>query len=434
MLRRGRDLNEWQLGAINTIQQSGEHLLRLISDILDLSKIEAGKLELSLSVVPLPDLLSGVANAVRLKAEEKSLSFLFSVPDDLPQWVQADEKRLRQVLLNLLGNAVKFTDSGQVTLRVGLLSGTQTQIGLRVEVEDTGIGIPHDKLQTIFEPFEQVSDIQRQSAGTGLGLSITRDLIRLMGSEVNVESAVGSGSRFWFNLDLPLSEAGQAETLNSLADCGYVGPRRSVLIVDDIPANRALLSDALSSVGFTVREATNGEEGLDQAASDPPDLILMDVMMPVMDGLEATRRIRALAQPRQPSIIAISASVTTDDRARVLAAGADAFIGKPIDLPQLFREIGNLLALQWIKDEQEPSDPQAGAAFVAPPQDEIRFLRELARAGNMRRIKARARELAALDGTFEPFANRLLQLADDFDSEAILDLVSEHSDQQRGAA
>jgi len=434
MLKRNRDLSEWQAGAVNTIEQSGQHLLTLISDILDVSKIEAGKLELTCTAVCLPELLAGVTDTLCPKAEEKDLAFIFDLPDGLPPWVEADDKRLRQVLLNLLGNAVKFTDSGHVRFRIAHSAATPTHVRLRFEVEDTGIGIPTDKLEAIFEPFEQVSDPQRRSAGTGLGLSITANLVRLMGSQVHAESALGAGSRFWFDLSLPLAEADQAESNNSALVTGYAGPRRSVLIVDDTAANRDLLADALTFAGLEVQQATNGQEGLDQASLAPPDVILMDVMMPLMDGLEATRRIRKMLHLRQVPIIAISASVSPDDRARAVAAGANSFIGKPVDLRQLFREIGALLNLRWTQDKTEASEEEPGGPLVVPPQDEIRLLLELARAGNMRLIRRRAAELAARDRTFQPFANRLGQLAGNFDSKAILDLVCEHVDQERGAA
>jgi len=312
LLKRRPSLTDWQSGAVVTIERSGEHLLMLISDILDLSKIEAGKLELSPGVVDLPALLRDVESLIQVRVDTKGVSFSHSNVADLPRFVQADERRLRQVLLNLLGNAVKFTDRGRVELRAVALSRNEEQVDLRVEVMDTGVGIAADKIDAIFKPFEQVCDPRRRAGGTGLGLSISQELLRLMGSRIEVESAPGEGSRFWFDLSLPRAAA-EALPQPVLNVTGYYGPRRSILIIDDTQENRQVLADGLGSLGFEVREAADGLEGMEHASQMLPDLILMDVMMPVMDGLEATRRIRAIEGLQSVSIIAVSASVATEE-------------------------------------------------------------------------------------------------------------------------
>jgi two-component system, sensor histidine kinase and response regulator len=207
MLTHDRSLDERQVNAASIIRQAGEHLLALITEILDLSKIEAGKLELCPGAVDLPGLLIGVADIIRVRADEKALSFVTTPSLDLPRFIEADGKRLRQILLNLLGNAVKFTDRGQVDLHVEALSRTATQARLSFEVRDTGVGIAPDALETIFRPFEQAGDVQRRSGGTGLGLSISCELLGLMGGAIRVESQLGAGSRFGFELSVPLVEA-----------------------------------------------------------------------------------------------------------------------------------------------------------------------------------------------------------------------------------
>ena len=207
ILRRAPGLDERQMAGLNIIEQSGEHLLMLINDLLDLSKIEAGKFELYLSAVDLSGFLRAVIDIVHIKAEQKGLTCILEAAADLPHTVLLDEKRLRQVLLNLLGNAVKFTDSGLVTLRVQTLLDGAHQARLMFSVQDTGIGMQQDQLETIFQPFEQVGEVQRRCGGTGLGLAISRQLVRLMESEIEVTSQTGAGSCFQFTLPLAVVEA-----------------------------------------------------------------------------------------------------------------------------------------------------------------------------------------------------------------------------------
>jgi signal transduction histidine kinase/DNA-binding NarL/FixJ family response regulator len=427
LLKRDTSLSERQTSAANTIQQSGEHLLMLITDILDLAKIESGKLELCPSVVDLPTTLSGVVDIVRIKSEEKGLTCILDVAPDLPRFVQGDDKRLRQVLLNLLSNAVKFTDCGQVGLYITLLSRHEGHACLRFEVRDTGVGIAQDKQQAIFEPFEQVGEVQSRSGGTGLGLSISRQLLRLMGGEISVESQPGDGSRFWFDLSLPVVDTAPVTALLVQQVNGYHGPCQTVLIVDDIAANRAMLADTLGNLGFAIREASNGLEGLELARTMQPDLILMDIRMPVMDGLEATRRILQIEALRLVPIIIVSASITSEDQAHALAAGACAFLSKPIENGHLLQKIGAHLRLDWIVEDAIPeplsSSAQGTEQLAIPVGPEMERLHELALAGNMRGIKQWAGELAARDAQYQPFAEKLQKLAQGFRSEAIVRLV-----------
>lgn len=430
LFKRDRNLSEWQAGAVGTIRQSGEHLLTLISDILDLSKIEAGRFELAPSDVDLPALLRGVADIVNVRANEKSLSFVQNISKDLPRFMRVDERRLRQVLLNLLGNAVKFTDSGCIDFRVEVVSRGTTKAVLRFEVRDTGVGIAEDNLEAIFRPFEQVCDPRLRSGGTGLGLSISRELLRLMGSEIQLASEPGTGSRFWFEISLPVIENQPVGWPTTETVIGYLGPRRSALIVDDTPENRAMLADTLRGVGFEIHEAANGLEGLERAYAVKPDLILIDVMMPVMDGLEAMRRIRQTPDLQSTPIIAVSASVAAADQDHSMVAGANAFLAKPIEHRELFHEIGQLLQLRWVNNPLQPEAPLGDdlGPLIVPPPAEIEILRDLALAGNMRNIKKRAEHLAALDVQYRPFADKLRELARGYDSQAIMRLVEQSAD------
>ena len=441
ILRAERRLNARQIRGVEIILQAGEQLLTLINDILDLSRIEAGKIELQASPVRLADFLRGITDIIRFKAEEKGLRFDFEGTAELAHAVHVDEKRLRQVLLNLLSNAVKFTERGRVSLRVQLLEGEAgSEVGrlrLRFEVGDSGIGIPAEELQTIFEPFEQSADVQSRFGGTGLGLSISRQLVRLMGGDIHVESSAGLGSRFWFDLDLPtgMTESPHLARSYPATVTGYQGARKTLLVVDDVEANRRLLVDFLSPLGFDVVEADSGEACLRLAPMLRPDLIAMDSVMPSMDGLEATRRLRLLPALENVPVIAVSASASAEDEQRCLAGGVNAFLPKPVDLEQLLLEIGRLLRLTWTA--VEPGAAAAAAAaeaaqpMVAPPADEMEILYSLARIGNMRSILDHAEHLARLGEPYGPFAKRVRELAEQYQSQAILALVTQFRGRDR---
>jgi signal transduction histidine kinase len=350
LLQMDAQLSERQRNGLAVIQSSGEHLLTLINDVLDLSRIEAGKLELQPVRFNLPGFLRAVVDLFRLKAEQKGLRFSYNAPQHLPPTAVADEKRLRQVLINLVGNAVKFTDAGEVRLGVEVMAREREHARVRFEVSDTGQGIAEEDLERVFLPFEQAGDTSRQTGGTGLGLSISRELVRLMGGDIAVSSRPGQGSRFIFELVLEASD----EALPSLPlhrpVTGYRGTRRKVLVVDDVPANRAMLTEMFSGLGFAVEQAVNGREGVERAQAVQPDLIVIDNVMPVMDGLAAIRLLRQLPATRGVPIIAASASPSRENEAASLAAGADVFVPKPIERQRLLQHVGELLGLRWLQD------------------------------------------------------------------------------------
>jgi signal transduction histidine kinase/DNA-binding NarL/FixJ family response regulator len=434
LLKKAPQTTQWQSDAYSTIQQSGEHLLMLIVDILDLSKIEAEKLELQLSTVHLPVFLQGIVDIVRIKAQEKGLEFKFEVSPELPGYLQADQKHLRQVLLNLVSNAIKFTDRGSVDLRVTVLSPSLEEVRLRFEVRDTGPGIPGDQLDTIFRPFEQLGDEQSRSGGTGLGLSISRKLVRLMGGEIQVESIPGEGSCFSFDLLAQVVGGERSDFHLDEQVVGYPGPRKRVLVVDDVDANRHVLASLLGELGFDIEQAANGLEALQIAEAIPPDLILMDVRMPIMDGLEAMRRMQQIPHLRQVPIIAVSAGVTNMEQAGCFAAGARAFLTKPIDEACMLKQIGSLLDLAWIHETPQ----QAATAmndpiedFVVPEPEQMECLHKLAKTGNMRAISENAEYLATRDKRYRPFADKILQLARGYQSKALLQLVEKQVARQQ---
>ncbi|HEU0204517.1 MAG TPA: ATP-binding protein, partial [Burkholderiaceae bacterium] len=341
-----------QRQGIDTIEHSGRHLLTLINDILDLARIEAGKLELTPETVALPAFLQVVADIIRVRAEQRDLLFTFHVSHELPRAVSIDAKRLRQVLLNLLSNAVKFTDQGHVALRVssGAMDGGQAR--LRVEVEDTGIGIRPEKQAMVFEPFEQVSDAAHRVGGAGLGLAISRALVRRMGGDIRLVSTPGRGSCFWFEMPVQIVAPALAAPRTENAVAGYHGNRRTILVVDDDAQNRALLSDFLGTLGFRIVEAVDGLDGVSQARAQRPDLIVLDNVMPNMSGLEAARRMREMNELSGVPILAVSASASAEHARQSLAVGIDDFVPKPVDLNQLVHKIGLLLQLTWTDAER----------------------------------------------------------------------------------
>jgi signal transduction histidine kinase len=334
-----------QARGLDTIHQSGQHLLSLVNDILDLARIEAGRTDLNPAPVNLPGLLQAVVNLMRVKTDEKQLAFVFDAGAGLPEAVLADDRRLRQVLLNLLGNAIKFTDTGTVALRAAAEPGGPGQVLLRIEVEDSGIGMRADDLARIFEPFEQVGDVKRRAGGTGLGLAITRALVKDMGGQLRVSSEFGRGTRFHVELPLPLAPAAQPAPAPAPGMARYPGPSRRVLVVDDVAANRTLMCDFLTNAGFEVAQACDGGELLAAARSFRPDLIVMDSVMPSVDGVEATRRLRQDAEFGAVPVIAVSASATAEHRAACLQAGVNVFLTKPVSLQALRAHIGEQLGL-----------------------------------------------------------------------------------------
>ena len=426
LLGRDRDhLTERLASGLATIHESGQHLLTLINDILDLARVEAGKMVLHPAAVHLDTFLQVLANIMRVKAEEKGLAFGCELAPGLPSAVTVDETRLRQVLLNLLGNAVKFTDTGRVSLRVlpAAPPAAPDSARLRFEVADTGIGMGAQQLARIFQPFEQVATAQRREGGTGLGLAISQQLVQLMGGHIDVASTPGKGSTFSFEIEVPVATAAPVPVASHETLVGYEGERKRLLVVDDVPQNRAMLLDLLQEAGFIVAAASNGLECLVLLDSFKPDLILMDVMMPVMDGNETTRQIRHMPGWGDVPILAVTASASADDERKSRDAGASGFLAKPVDHDLLLRTVGRLLALRWTTGQPVPAGGEE-AAMAVPPSGEIETLWQLAQIGNMREIRERAAYLRGLDPAYGPFANRLDTLAQGYHSKQLVVFVA----------
>ncbi len=458
ILQKNNHLSDKQRDGLSTIQRSGEHLLTLINDILDISKVEAGRMELQATDFNLPTMLSNIADMFQLRAEQHGISFSYEQLTDLPHAVCADEKRLRQILINLVGNAVKFTQTGGVALKVGLVQAdvlpsvepsSATENGptcgiadklrhkIRFQVEDTGVGIPAEALEEIFLPFQQTG-AGRMVEGTGLGLPISKQLVEMMGGQLHVESSIGEGSIFWFEValsEVPKLIIEEIDTPHQVV--GYQGRQRRVLIVDDKSENREVLRESLQPLGFELIEAADGKAAVEQTIRHQPDLILMDIRMPVMDGLEATRQIRQMSNGDEFVIITISASAFEHNRQQSLEAGSTDFLAKPFRQERLLSRIEQYLGLTWIY-ETEPTasahDSQSAAisdnghangSYVSLSSAEIDHLFELAMRGNIHGILKQAEVLEQTQQQVTPFTTELRQLAKGFKMKELRQLIKQ---------
>jgi signal transduction histidine kinase/ActR/RegA family two-component response regulator len=431
ILQRDPATTEKQQKGLGIIHQCGSHLLTLINDILDLSKLEAQKMDLYPQDFHFPNFLTTTIEICRVKAEQKGIGFSYQPADDLPTAVYADDKRLRQVLLNLLSNAIKFTDFGNVVFTVSVLADSpQAEVHrIRFQVEDTGTGIPPEKLAAIFLPFEQASKRDRNHEGTGLGLAISQQIVQMMGGSIQVNSTADKGSCFWFEVELPVS----AEWLSEPATAhqtviGYQGERRKILVIDDRRENRAVVIGMLAPLGFKLAEAEDGQMGLETTLQMRPDLILTDVIMSRMNGLEMTRRLRQLPDFAKTPIIASSASLSQVEMQDAIDAGCNSFFPKPIEFTGLLSELQRHLELQWIYETApELGDPAIGVAssadLVIPSPEELSTLYQAAKDGFMSDVQQEANRLKQLNPQYMPFANKLLELSQRFDDEGILSLL-----------
>lgn len=331
---------------------------------------------------------------------------------------------MRQALINLLGNAVKFTETGGVAFKVGYQEGR-----IRFQVEDTGIGMAPEQLEEIFLPFQQVGDCNRKAEGTGLGLAITRQLVQLMGGEIQVKSTLGKGSIFFFDLDLPevfqYADVVKKEQRNIQS---FKGEKLKVIVADDRPENRAILVKMLSPLGFETIEAVDGQDCLNKAFEWNPDCILMDLLMPQMNGFETTRRIRRSPELKNAIVIGTSASVFDFDLNKSKEAGCNDFLPKPIRITELLEKLQYHLKLEWIYEDGEKVSTENKQenfqqSLVAPSADEIAILLNLAMKGDLKGIVERINQLEELDVKYAPFSLELRQLAKGFQVKKIREVL-----------
>ncbi len=433
ILLRKKTLTDEDRQGVDIIQRSGEHLLVLINDILDLAKIEARKLDLAPGNVLLQSLLENVVELCRVRAQQKGLSFQYNPSPDLPRAVAVDEKRLRQVLLNLLGNAVKFTIRGEVRFSVSKLESN----AIRFRIEDTGPGIDSQQISRIFAPFEQIKQGGKEHEGTGLGLAISARITELMGGKIHVESTVGKGATFWFDLELPeVILAGNAEKTDALFNVeGYEGPRRTILVVDDNSINRSLLTHTLEPLDFKVVEASTGQAALQIITNEPIDLVITDLAMPGMDGFELIRRIREIPKHAQMPILVSSASVFAADQHRSIEAGANDFLPKPVNLLDLLQILEKRLALQWVHRQDDTDKPGLGSARkptpppglnvqqASIPTPELDTLLDLVKRGRINVVLEHARRLEQANAAYAPFAMMIARMARAFQLKELAEVL-----------
>ncbi|WP_414527847.1 CHASE2 domain-containing protein [Nodularia chucula] len=441
VLETSPNLTEKNRKGVNIIYQCGTHLLMLINDILDLSKIEARKLELVPTNIHLPKFLHGVSEICSIRAEQKKILFNILIGDRLPVVIQVDEKRLRQVLINLLGNAIKFTDTGSVTFKIDVIEQKlpdNTHQTLRFQIEDTGIGMSPEQLEKIFLAFEQVGNINHKSQGTGLGLAISQRIAELMGSKIQVQSCLGEGSLFWMDLTvtIPVNHDWQTNSIPTTSYTYPLSPQKNIvgirgkapqiLIVDDDANHRFVLNSLLQKVGCQIWEARDGKQGLKMADEYHPDVILLDLTMPNMDGFELMVYLQANPQTASIPIIVSSASVFEENRQRSLQAGATAFLPKPLQINELFNALESLLKVEWIYEESTPkqlfSQPQqlpSESELFLPSQDILQQLYHLAMMGDIPAIEVIIQELIQQNSQLIPFTTELSQLTANFQTAKI---------------
>ncbi len=427
LMLRDQDLTPRQCQYLGTINRSGEHLLALINDILEMSKIEAGRTTLNPSTFDLPALLKDLEMMFRVRTDEKKLTFSVDTIGDVPQFIVTDINKLRQVFINVIGNAVKFTEQGGIGLRVRADRKGPTGPFLQVEVEDTGPGISPDDQEKLFRHFEQTKTGQQTGTGTGLGLAISREFVRLMGGDITVNSQVDKGSVFVVHLPLKEGEAQAVQAKDNPRHVLKLQPGHAtcrVLIADDVEDNRQLLAQLLGPVGFEIRLALNGAEAVQKFEEWKPHLILMDFRMPVMDGHEAIRRIRAMAGGKDLKIIAVTASAMDDNRQELMEVGADDFIGKPFREAELFQKIHAHLGVEYIYAEDSPAPEQSAEltpeSLAGWPQEIILGMREAVITADLDQLLAKIQDVEA---RHPHIAQGLRRLAEGFQYQNLLDLL-----------
>ncbi|MCL1468556.1 response regulator [Argonema galeatum] len=425
---------------LGIVRRSAEHLLTVIDDVLDMAKIEAGRTTLHETNFDLHRLLNDLKQMFQLKAEDKGLELIF-VSLDVPKYVRTDQVKLLQVLINLMTNAIKFTTSGTVSVRVRRGMGeweverrggcSATRCSLHFEVEDTGDGIDPDELDSVFEAFVQTKTGQQAQEGTGLGLPISRKFVQLMGGEITVSSEVGKGTTFKF--DIKISQIKATEIESKQATQRIIGlepnqPRYRILIVDDKWDNRQLLVKLLSPLGFDIKEASNGKEAIEIWEYWEPHLIWMDMKMPVMNGYESTKRIKATAKGQTTVVIALTTSSFQEDEAIILEVGCDDFIRKPFREEDLFKTMNKHIGVLYVYEQltHSPASTKTDALVLKPdvvaalPADWLASLQQATIECDLAMMLLLIDEIREQD---DRIANALAYLANNFQFEELLNLI-----------
>ena len=428
LLGRDQSLGDDQKHKLAIINRSGEHLLGTINSILDLSKVEAGKAELELAPFSLIQVIDDVSEMIRLRTETKDLDFVLDLPSDLQPFVVGDARKLRQVLINLLGNAVKFTDTGSVALRAQSRPTGAASINLKIDVEDTGPGIPEDRLASVFEPFVQTGTSKSKDKGTGLGLAISKSFIELMGGSISAQNRTEGGCRFSIELpfEIVASEAVSAERITPpVIGIAPGQPEFRILVADDDQENRLLLEAHLTQAGFNVRQAENGEEAVDIFQGWSPHFIWMDMRMPVMDGYEATAKIRTLPGGDKIPIIALTASAFREQEKSIIDAGCNEVLHKPYQEHDIFDTMVRHLGVEFIYEEPEKATIKVlsiSPKDIAKLQPElVTQMRDMTMSGQYNELQ---KLISQIDDDQSPLAETLRALAINYDTNKLMELLA----------
>ena len=442
ILNRSETLTTKEQHGVMVIRESGEHLLTLINEVLDLAKIEAGKLTLKPKATELIPLLQGVIEICRLQADQKGLVFQARLDEALPQQVVVDEKCLRQVLLNLLSNAIKFTQEGCIEFRVECTSLTVPGLGQHPEdveqacchidfsVWDTGVGIAEQDMGRLFQAFEQVGDDRQNSQGTGLGLAISQQIVQLMGGEIQVVSQPGEGSEFFFAVSLPLVQGEEAAPVEGGRVVAYKGDRRHILVVDDNVKNCELLQACLEPLGFIITTASDGEAAWEAIHRDLPDLAIIDLIMPRVDGYALLQQLRQDARFAKLPVIVSSASVGPEEQSRCVALGANEFLPKPVNLDLLLGMLRHHLELRWqLELEQVDGDTlpilDMHSTLSIPPPETLQHVFQLLSLGRLQKIYHYLDQQEAQEPQYSGFFNEIRSLAKQFDLDSLEALLTD---------
>jgi len=431
LLLRAQTLGREHQENVGIIARSGEHLLTLINQVLDLSKIEAGRITLNPKNFDLHRLLDDIEDLLGLKASEKELQLVCDIDEKTPRYINTDETKLRQVLINLLNNAIKFTAEGGVALRVRQKKGDKGDIELEFEITDTGAGIAPEEIDGLFEAFVQTATGIQAQEGTGLGLPISRKFVQLMGGDIVVTSVVGEGSTFKFNIEATIANSADVDTKTLKRRAIALAPnqpRYRLLIVDDKPVNCQLLVKLLVPFGFDVKEASNGREAVDIYTEWQPDLIFMDMRMPVMDGYEATRQIKAAAGEKPCAVVAVTASILEEEKAIVLEAGCDDFLRKPFKDGEILEAIARHLSVEFIYEEsvatatKSEEEALTAQALAKVPRELLAAIEEGLFTLDEKELK---QTISAITSHDPVVARQLESLVENFSYEEILNLIEE---------
>ena len=432
LLQRDPRLRSEQREHVNTILRSGEHLLDIINDVLEMSKIEAGHVSIELESFDVRVLISDLERMFRERAQAKAIRFEVEAVAGVPAYVRGDQGKIRQVVVNLLGNAIKFTKQGNVELRVGSAPRAEGRFELRFEIEDSGPGIAPAELPLLFREFQQTA-AGRGATGSGLGLAISRRYARLMGGDITVLSTLGEGSTFTATVEVEPGGADGSRTQFSARRIIRLAPGTRpvrVIVVDDHPDSRSFLRNLFAEVGYEVVEARSGAETLSLVEHRVPDLVLLDINMPEMSGVELLKRLRERADGRTITVIAVSASVLGDADKAAVAVRADGFVRKPVEASEILELVGHKLGVRYLVEGDDASSPEVQsqrsllsarvlAVVASDARAEIRRAAERADAKRLRAL------LAELEMESPALANELKRLVDAFDYDTILTLATD---------